>query len=194
MDKAKSDRRVQRTKQLLFNALAELTAEKGYSAVTVQDITERANVGRSTFYAHFGGKDALFMNAHFAEFEPFVPEEIDIDALLAEQPSDSLIALFEEVHRTRAHYFELLKSAEMPHFQREVQTHFASRLESSLRKRFSDADVKIPLPVLANYLAGAQLHFLLWWVESHAPYSALEMAQSYQTMQRAMLRDALGRS
>ena len=53
------DRRVQRTRKLLQDALIDLVAEKGYVAVTIQEILDRANVGRSTFYAHFQDKDQL---------------------------------------------------------------------------------------------------------------------------------------
>src|SRR5215813_12304001 len=56
----KQDRRRERTRHLLSEALVELIREKGYSAITVSDIIERANVGRSTFYAHFRDKDDLF--------------------------------------------------------------------------------------------------------------------------------------
>jgi AcrR family transcriptional regulator len=59
MSKAKPDRRVQRTRQLLHTAMVELIVEKNYDKITVQDIIDRANVGRSTFYAHFMGKDDL---------------------------------------------------------------------------------------------------------------------------------------
>src|SRR5512138_1079552 len=58
----KNDRRSQRTRQLLSEALVELIQEKDYSTITVNDIIERANVGRSTFYAHYSDKDALFLN------------------------------------------------------------------------------------------------------------------------------------
>ena len=48
----KNDRRSQRTRNLLSAALVELIREKDYNAITVSDIIDRANVGRSTFYAH----------------------------------------------------------------------------------------------------------------------------------------------
>lgn len=54
-----ADRRVGRTHQLLFDALLELVQEKRYDKITVQEILDRANVGRSTFYAHFRDKDDL---------------------------------------------------------------------------------------------------------------------------------------
>src|SRR3972149_11575951 len=53
------DRRVQKTRKLLQDALIELVAEKGYESVTIQEILDNANVGRSTFYAHFQDKDQL---------------------------------------------------------------------------------------------------------------------------------------
>jgi AcrR family transcriptional regulator len=56
----KPDRRVERSKQALLNAQVSLMIEKGYEATTIADIAERANVGRSTFYAHFADKEDLF--------------------------------------------------------------------------------------------------------------------------------------
>lgn len=55
----RSDRRVQRTKRRLKGALAELLAEREYDRITVQEIVDRADVGRSTFYAHFESKEDL---------------------------------------------------------------------------------------------------------------------------------------
>ena len=55
------DRRVQRTRALLLSALLDLIVEQGYEEITVQDIVDRANVGRSTFYAHFLDKRELLL-------------------------------------------------------------------------------------------------------------------------------------
>jgi AcrR family transcriptional regulator len=55
----KIDRRVQRTQQLVRSAMLSLIQEKGFETLTVQEIIDRANIGRATFYAHFDGKDDL---------------------------------------------------------------------------------------------------------------------------------------
>jgi AcrR family transcriptional regulator len=55
------DRRVSKTRKALKEALTDLILEKGYEGVTVQDVIDRADVGRSTFYAHFIDKDDLLM-------------------------------------------------------------------------------------------------------------------------------------
>ena len=65
---AKQDRRSQRTRHLLSAAFVELLREKGYSAITVSDIIERANVGRSTFYSHFHDKEASKRHPHSGAF------------------------------------------------------------------------------------------------------------------------------
>src|SRR6185436_12449618 len=55
------DRRVARSRRALKEALTDLILEQGYESVTVQDIIDRADVGRSTFYSHFLDKDDLLM-------------------------------------------------------------------------------------------------------------------------------------
>ena len=60
----KTDRRVQRTRELLQKTLIELITERGYDAITIQDIVDRANIGRTTFYLHYNSKDELLMSCH----------------------------------------------------------------------------------------------------------------------------------
>ena len=62
MTKQVTDRRVQRTRRLLHKALMSLILEKKYESITVQEILDRADVGRSTFYMHFQDKDELLFD------------------------------------------------------------------------------------------------------------------------------------
>src|SRR5205809_7879580 len=66
-----TDRRVQRTRQLLQDALISMMIAKGYETTTVQDILDRANVGRATFYAHFADKETL-LNSRLADLRSFL--------------------------------------------------------------------------------------------------------------------------
>ena len=55
------DRRIQKTRKALHEALISLMGQKKYEWIVVQDILDRANVGRSTFYMHYRDKDGLLM-------------------------------------------------------------------------------------------------------------------------------------
>ena len=68
-----NDRRVQRTRRLLHKALISLILEKKYESITVQEILDRADVGRSTFYMHFQDKDQLLFNG-FQYLQSFLEE------------------------------------------------------------------------------------------------------------------------
>src|SRR5258708_20033897 len=61
MKKEKKARRIQRTRHLLRQALFTLIVERGYETITVEEITERANVGRATFYVHYKDKEELLL-------------------------------------------------------------------------------------------------------------------------------------
>ena len=80
----KLDPRVRRTRQMLVTALRNLLAEKGFEAITVQDIADRATLNRVTFYAHFNDKYDLLeytMRAMFrAEVRAEIPEEAPFSA------------------------------------------------------------------------------------------------------------------
>src|SRR5258707_13545966 len=68
------DRRVRRTQRLLARALIALTLEKGYEAVTIRDITERADIGYATFFRHYHDKDELLQDV----LDVVLPESIEL--------------------------------------------------------------------------------------------------------------------
>src|SRR5688572_15483761 len=62
VEERKVDRRIQRTRTLLRDALMRLIIRRGYDEITIQDITDEANVARTTFYLHFSDKDDLLFS------------------------------------------------------------------------------------------------------------------------------------
>jgi AcrR family transcriptional regulator len=63
------DRRIGKTRAALFGAFSDLLREKSYASITIQEIIDRANVGRTTFYQHFPDKDALLVGCIESIFE-----------------------------------------------------------------------------------------------------------------------------
>ncbi len=187
------DRRVQRTCEQLQNALRALLDEKTYDTITVQDITERANVGRSTFYLHFQSKDALFVHAHLAEIARITAQEdlFSVEALVQSEPSDALTKLYH-------YHWNHRETLRMVYFGQYGQTIFlylresnTQRLLSHLQSAFTSEITTIPLDVLAAYLIGSQMALMQTWIEKRLPYTPEAMAAYYQRLQSAVIRSAL---
>src|SRR5712692_5011209 len=105
----KTDRRVRRTREALHKALMSLALEKKYDAITVQEVLDRADIGRSTFYTHFQSKDELLISG-------FHHLRVTLEAALEQQKKsakrhESVIAfsgaMFEHAHGYREMYFAL---------------------------------------------------------------------------------------
>ena len=94
------DRRVRRTRGRLRRALLELTLERGYGGVTVQDVLERADVARATFYAHYRDKDDLLLSG-FDELREQLRGHLRAHEE-GERDGGGLLGLFEHVGSNRA--------------------------------------------------------------------------------------------
>lgn len=88
---SQEDRRIRRTRKLLYEALVELISEKEYDEITIQEITERADIGHRTFYRHYAGKDELLidvMKAALSGFQDFLV--LPTSSLLTSGKSDDI--------------------------------------------------------------------------------------------------------
>ena len=189
------DRRTQRTRELLQQALIELLHERRYDAITIQDIVERANLGRTTFYLHFRSKDELLMQCHEGivsafHFGPRYPRSRE--ALLSPEAPPGLIAACRHLQDARAPLARLLQSKESLLILQRLRDWSAQDIEASLRAAFADSESAMPIDVLAHYLAGAQIALLHWWLEHPRSDTPEQPAQAVHQLQRAAIRDAFG--
>lgn len=193
----KTDRRVQRTRELLQKALIELISERGYDEITIQEIVDRANVARTTFYVHYNSKDDLFLSCHEAivsEFqsEPLYPHPLSREQLLSPEAPSGMVSAYRHLEEARARLYPIFQGKDGPLILRRIRDWSAQEIAANLRAAFAETDSAIPLDVLASYLAGAQIALVLWWLEKRRPHTAEDMAQSFQRLQRAAIRDAFG--
>jgi AcrR family transcriptional regulator len=191
----RTDRRVERTRELLQKALIELIGEQSYDAITIQDIVDRANVGRTTFYLHYHNKDELFISCHQAiiarfhigPFHPFSRIE-----LLAPEPPPGMTSAYRHLEEARPLLYSIFQSKDSLLILRQIRDSNAQEIEASLRAAFGETQSKIPLDVLASYLAGAQVALMQWWLEKRQPHKLENLAQMFHRMQRATIFDAFG--
>lgn len=181
---AAADRRVQRTRSALREALMTLMAERGWDAIDVQALCDRADVGRSTFYQHYASKEEL-LKQNFAGLRGALLAHAsarDRGAPLAFVPP-----LLEHVHEFQA-VFRALVGRRSGHYVRDrFQELLIDLVKTGLPRRASPA---WQVDAHAHYLAGALFELLVWWLGSNRPHSPQEVQALFDRWSRATLKAA----
>jgi AcrR family transcriptional regulator len=185
--------RVQHSKRRLQNALTSLIAEKRFDKITVQDILDRANVGRTTFYAHFQSKEDLFLSGHDPMISAIVCSFFSEDGTLQTEPAPELISALEVSQQSRDVNFNLTWGSDTGEIQRLLKERLATQLVAHLDKLFRAEESSIPFVVLGQHVAASMVALLNWWMAERTPYSAEEMATMLHEMNQAAIRTALGK-
>lgn len=191
----RTDRRAKRTRKTLQETLIALMSEKAYDAITIQDIADRANMGRTTFYLHFSTKDELFISCHEAMVRqfPIAPlHSLSLEELLSPEAPAGMTSAYQHLEEARPLLYAIFQGKDSLFIMRRIRDWNAQEIETNLRAAFAEAKSTIPLDVLANYLAGAQIALIHWWLEKRQPHRLENLAQTFHRLQRAAIRDAFG--
>ena len=191
MKTQKDDRRSQRTRQALHQALFALMREKRYDAITVQDIIDQANVGRSTFYAHFVDKEDLasysieqMLGVLMASPAPGAP---------AGHGLINTTALFEHVREQYPLFQMQMRGRGLELFIERGHADWSPKIEQELQARLPPGQLPaVPLAILANYITGAWVTLLKWWLDNKMPYTPQRMDEIFQLLVLPSVVAALG--
>jgi AcrR family transcriptional regulator len=176
----KQDRRSQRTRRLVIAAMMELMAEKSYDAITVQDLLDRANIGRSTFYSHYFDKEDVLASLAEQMLELLSQQFSQRDARPGILPS---LALFQHALQNRQYFRAMLRGHAREVVWDAAQASLSRTIEQTLAATFATKHApSVPLPVMSEYLAGAFLNLLKWWLETEMPYSPAQMDDMFQQL------------
>jgi AcrR family transcriptional regulator len=201
MAEDKVDRRSQRTRRLLTAALVELMFEKRFDAISVQDILDRADVGRSTFYGHFSSKEALLYSSlgdMLHGLEQHMAQEGDAQGA-GGAPGGGIVllpslALFRHVKQHQRLYRAMFSSSSLEPMTQNLRQQLAHVVERNLAPRTALSPGRppaVPLPILANFVAGAFLTLLHCWFEGNDAYTPEQIDAMFQQMVRPGVRAAL---
>jgi AcrR family transcriptional regulator len=176
------DRRIQKTRQALQEALIALVLEKGYEALTVQDVLDRANVGRSTFYAHFYDLDDLLQS----EFEHL---QAEFEAYMAKHPAQeaSLWDISRLMFQHARTYQQLYKAMVGKESGTVIQRHLQDYLRQQIRARLKGDAATVE--ILESYLISSFMGLLTWWLDRGMPYSAEKIAQIFEELSKNGIND-----
>jgi AcrR family transcriptional regulator len=185
MAKRPIDRRVARTRAILHEALISLITEKGYETITVEDICERANVGRSTFYAHYTGKDDLMRGGLNNLRNALVNQRNN-----ASTPNPTEIrcltfglTMFEHA-RDHMHLHRTLVGNRGGTIAFDTIREMLSdmvRAELTLGTAKSAKDA-VPREFVVQFLVGAYMEVMMWWLDSGAKLAPERMDAVFQSL------------
>jgi AcrR family transcriptional regulator len=176
-DMDKQDRRVKRTQNLLAKALIALTLEQGYDAITIRDITQRADVGYATFFRHYRDKDELLQDVLEVVLEELM--HVFFASSYQGDPAVDGLLLFRYVQQ----------------HSEVIRVLLSSRGSSSLIQRIIEAvsqDVLsrhtlveggvVPTEIAAYHLITSSITLVQWWLEHDMPYTPERMGEIYQEL------------
>jgi tetracycline repressor-like protein len=176
-DEGRPDRRIGKTRRALKEALTDLILEKGYEAVTVQDIIDRADVGRSTFYAHFTDKDDLLM-AILSDLQVPGP---GTSSRTADSPAFSwTLELFLHLGSGKR-LLKAVASSQGGALGRREMTRWLEDLARGELNRLRPARKLDPvkLETVVRFLVGTLMGFMEWWMREendHLPAETVDQA------------------
>ena len=179
--RARPDRRVNKTRRALKEALTDLILERGYESVTVQDVIDRADVGRSTFYAHFIDKDDLLM-AIFGDLEVPGPDTTHW------KPDDPAFGWTLDLFRhfgTGKRLFRAVTSSNSGALaRRETRRWLEDLARAELhRLRIARKVDGMTLETVVSFLVGTFLGFMEWWMRpENEALSAEQVDQAFRSL------------
>jgi AcrR family transcriptional regulator len=168
---------------MLWEALIALIQEKEYSEITIQDIADRANVNRVTFYLHYRDKKDLLVssvevifNDLTSKITPLTGENFRLDV-----PPEGMALVYRYIADNAKFYRIILGENGIPF----LVDRFRKYLTEVAIQRFQlvipeEGRGRIPLEIVAQYAAGALIGLITWWLENDMPIPPEEFA--HQTL------------
>jgi AcrR family transcriptional regulator len=177
----KEDQRVRRTRDRLGDAMMGLLVEKPFDDITVQDVLDRAQVSRSTFYTHYRDKNDLFLS----DAEDFF-EMMAMALARAGDKSDRVAPvreLFAHVAEVRPFYNALIASGRSQVLLELGQGHFARGIEQRFKKMPRARTIRSHRrSAIAHGLAGSLFSLLAWWIQHDMSSSPEEMDKLFHQL------------
>lgn len=195
-EKEKIDRRVRRTRKALREAMQVLMTEKGYDQVTIEELTEKADIGRTTFYLHYSAKQDLLLEQFDELLGQLVNQLTRIplsswtqqgQVLPAEDPPGRPICMvFNHAAENEELYSIVLHGEGVDQASQRLQEMMTKAVTGYFDSKIGDKKEQLtldfPVDLFGNYFAGALLAMIKWWLDQGRPYTPEEMESIFFQM------------
>lgn len=174
------DRRQQKTRSTIFRAFNHLLEKKRYSSITVQEILDEANIGRSTFYSHFETKDALLKEMCTAIFDHIFSNELHSETSHDFSSSghglkEKITHLLYHLKDNRGNIQGILTGESGELFMRYFKEYLTAMFEQYPESIKKD----VPREFAMNHLVGSFAEAVKWWIAGDMKMPADELADHY---------------
>ena len=179
----KPDRRSERSRTALMSAFVDILLSEGYEAVTVERVAERANVGRSTFYMHYTGKEDILrksMTRPSSHLAVLVGHDFAPEALVP------ILEHFREQKRMNRIFFNW---PIRPIWVKCLAEMIEPRLASLVRH--ARARPILPLPLIALQIAESQIALVSHWLLANTAAKPDAIAEALIAQTRALVSSSL---
>lgn len=184
--KISEDRRTQKTRKALQEALISLMFEKSYDFILIKEILDRANVGRSTFYTHFRDKDELLVEG----FQGL--REMLFDAQAAtpttsgknyERVIGFSLAMFEHAYDHKKIFLAQVGRPGWIVMSRHIEGTLVQLMKDEARSLFRRrASSDVPFELFIYYLGATFMSVLTWWFNSKQPLSPQKINELFREL------------
>lgn len=165
-----SDRRVVRTREAVHAALIQLILERGYDAITVNEIIARSNVARSTFYAHHSGKDSVLQAGVGSLREHLTKSQRELRAASGGRvlPLAFSLIMFEHADGHRDLYQALLGDRGGMAVLGSIRQMIGKLIQQELEQVAGKTPRRgsVPLAAMVRFTSDAFMSILAWWLEA----------------------------
>lgn len=178
------DRRVRRTQKLLGEALIDVALEKGYKNITIQDVTERADIGYRTYFRHYNGLDELLVEVAKDRLDEFYEIlDLPLPGELIENPVDFFHQIGDTVFlhiQKNEQTFRFLLLDDSSRFVLEpVKKQACEKAETLLQELPQET---IPAGVAAHHIITSAFSLMRWWLDNDTPHSPQKMGDIFTNL------------
>ena len=171
------DRRQRRTRGAIFEAFIALLSQKNYGKITVQEIIDAADVGRTTFYAHFETKDDLLQGLCSELFDHIVGAALDRSHTHGRPPCGVPVPAFchllQHLQENDKNVLELLACESKDLFLRYFKNSLNALVRAQIKGPFREG---LPEDFLVNHISATFVEMVLWWLQTGCRQTPEELA------------------
>lgn len=180
----KTDLRILRTNKSIRKAFYELIQEKGYEAITIQDIADLAMINRNTFYLHYQNKPDLLdtcMNDLLSELKDVAVQcPISASPFSTSKLETVMQAVLEHISCNTSFYYAMLVDENRIYpFRTKMENIIKDKLNEGWNPVQGNSSLAISKELLLEFLVSSFMGVVIWWLKNEQPLPASEVSSQF---------------